>query len=47
MSSKKQKRIVPEADSDPHHISIMEVSVKNFTVFKLLNIYSKSSILDV
>ena len=44
--SKKQKRMLPEADSGPHHTSKMEVSVKGFNELKLSNIFTNSSILD-
>ena len=37
MSSKKQKRIAPEAESGSHHTFRMELFVKNF---KLLNIFT-------
>ena len=47
MSSKNQKRILREAVSSLHHTYKMEFSVKTFNGFKLLNIFTKSLILDV
>ena len=41
MSYKKLKRILPKADSSPHHTSKMEVPLKNFNGFKLLNIFTR------
>ena len=47
MSSKKQMRILPEVDSGFQHTSKMELSVKYFNRFKLLNFFTKSPILGV
>ena len=47
MSSKKQTRILLEADPASLHTSKMELSLKKFNRFKLLNIFKKFPILDV
>ena len=47
MSCKKQKRILPEADSDPHHTSKMDLPAKQFNGIKLLDVFTKYPILFV
>ena len=47
MSSGKQQWLLPEVDSAPHNTSKMEVSLKKFNGFRLLNNFTKSPILDV